>query len=111
MELDEVDPVDPEALEGPLQARPGTGLVALTGLRGEEEVLAASRQPGGQAELGIPIGGGDVEVVDAVRVEDGQEAIGLLLGRPAQGGRTEDHNAALVPRPAEPASLDHRRTP
>ena len=64
VQLDQVDPVDPEALERPLEAGPSVVAVAVAGLGGEEEGVAVGGQPRGQAQFGVPVVRRGVEVVD-----------------------------------------------
>src|SRR5207249_11985327 len=57
VQLDEVDMVDAEPLERQLEAGARAGAGALAGLGGEEELVAARRQPWRQPQLGVAVAG------------------------------------------------------
>ena len=66
VQLDQVDLIDAHALERApdLLARRRVG--ALASLRGEEEVAAVLAHPRREAQLGVAVARGGVDVVDAV---------------------------------------------
>ena len=101
MKLPEVDVVDPHPLQGPLQLLTSLLGPALAGLGGQKELARRALQPGPKAQFGIPIAGGDIDVVDAVPQEDFERSIGHLLGNAGEGRGAKDHPRALVARPAE----------
>ncbi len=107
VQLDQIDLVDAEPLQRPLQA--GSGLIsrAVTGLGGEEELVPVGRQPRCQSKLRVAVGGRGVEVVDPELEQDVQKRVGALLRHPPERCRAEDDSAGGVPGPAELRSLDH----
>ena len=66
VQLDEVDLVDPHALERATDLLARRCVGALSGLGGEEEGLAMLAQPGRKAQLGVAVARRRVDVVDAV---------------------------------------------
>ena len=111
VQLDEIDVVDAEALEGTLEAGAGSGTGAVRRLRGEEELAAVLRHPRRQAELGVTVVSRRVEVVDAELEQRRQQLIGTLLSHGAEGGRPEDDPATGVSGPAEGCGVDVPRLP
>ena len=57
----------------------GAFLVALIAFGREEEAIGLSFQPGRDAQLGVAVTGGGVDVIDAVAQEDIQALIRDLL--------------------------------
>ena len=107
VELDRVDVVDAEPLERAVDLLLGLRVGALAGLGREEELVL--RQPRGDPQLRVAVGGGDVDVVDAVLEQQLERAVRVLLGRLGQRRGTEDHAAGLVSGRAEGGALDHGR--
>ena len=80
---------------------------AIAGLGGDEELAGVRRQPRRHAQLGITVGGGHVEVVDARLEQHRQQRVGRLLAHRRKRGATEDDPAALVARTSECGAVDH----
>ena len=66
VQLEQIDPIDAETIErsANLLARPR--VVALLGLRGDEETVGMTTQPRRDSELGVAVGSSGVDVVHAV---------------------------------------------
>ena len=107
VELDQVDVVDAQPLERPLELGPRRVAAALAGLGGEEELVGASRHPRRQSQLGVPVRRRHVEVVDARLQQDRQQLVGCLLAHRRERRATEDDPAALVARASESRAVDH----
>ena len=107
VELDQVDRVHLEALQRPLQLSARGVLPTLPRLGGQEEAMTVLGHPRTDAQLGLPVAGGGVEVVDPGVEEHLQHLVGPFLAQPAQGGRPEDHAGAGVAGAAEGCSGDH----
>ena len=65
VELDQVDPVRLQPLEGALEVPPGAGVVSFAGLGGEKEALAQAGHRFADAKLGGAVPVGDVDVIHA----------------------------------------------
>jgi hypothetical protein len=72
--------------------RGGSGIC----LRRDEKVSRLALEPGPDPQLGVPVAGGDVDVVDSVTEQHLERAIGDLLGRPRQRRRAKQGAGALV---------------
>ena len=107
VQLDQVDVVDAQPLQRPLEARPGRVATPIAGLGGEEELAGVRRQPRRHPQLGIPVRCRYVQVVDACLEQDGQQRVGCLLAHRCQRRATEDYPAALVARASECGAVDH----
>ena len=79
VQLDQVDRVDAQPVERAVDLLAGSGAVALAGLRREEEAVAVPREPGGEPQLGVAVGGGGVDVVDAMLEQRFERAVGFRL--------------------------------
>ncbi len=84
---------------------------ARAGLGGQEEVLPVPRHPRPDAQLGVAVARGGVDVVHPVGEQHLQRPIGLVLGDARQRGGAEDRGGALVPGASERPALDHGRPP
>src|SRR5439155_25046057 len=80
---------------------------ALAGLGGEEELVAARRQPRRQPQLGVAVAGRGVEVVHTELEQHVEQFVSALLPHPAQRGGTEDDPAAAMPGAPERGLRDH----
>jgi hypothetical protein len=107
VQLDQVDMVDPQPLERALEARPRRVPAAVAGLGGDEELAGVRRHPRRHPQLGIAVGGGHVQVVDARLDQHRQQAVGGLLAHRRERRATEDDAAALVARTSERDTVDH----
>lgn len=107
VELEEVYLVDLKAFEGGVDLVFGFLVGAEAGFGGEEEVLAVVGHPGGEAEFGLAVAGGGVDVVDAVLEEEVEGLVGFFLGDAAEGGCAEDDAGAVVAGAAEGYFGDH----
>src|SRR5207253_1034486 len=74
----------------------------------QEEVLAVARHPRSDAELGISIARGRVDVIDAVAQQHLEGAVGIVLARARERRRAEQHHAALMTGAAERSPLERR---
>jgi len=90
--LDQVDVVHAQPLERTLQVVARLARRAAAGLGGEEEVLAVPRHPRSDAQLGIAVARGGIDVVDAVPQQHLQRTVGLVLARARQRGGAEQHH-------------------
>ena len=108
VQLDQVDMVDAEPLERPVDVLARLVRGALAGLGREEEVPPVASHPRPDAKLGVAVPRRGVDVVDAVAEQELQRAIRLRLAGAGQGGRPEQRHRALMARPSERSSLDHR---
>ncbi len=108
VELDQVDVIDAQPVERAVNVLAGLRSRARAGFRREEEILPVTRHPGTDAELGVPVPRGGVDVVDAVTEQHFQRAVRIRLAGPGQRGRAEERHRALVARPSEHPLLDHR---
>src|SRR5688572_14946927 len=108
VQLQQVDPVDLQALQRLVDLPPGVVRRALASLRRKENVGEATAQPGeggAKADLGLAVAPGDVEVVDP-RVERLlHRAVGDLLAHLGQGGRAVDQHGTDVAGPTESSGL------
>ena len=66
VQLEQVDVVDAEAVERAADLLACAGVVALAGLRRQEETVAVPLEPWGEPQLGVAVRGGRVDVVHAV---------------------------------------------
>ena len=65
VQLNQVDLIDAEAGETPLETGPGVGTGPITRLGRHEEPVRVAGQPGGDPQLGVAVGGRGVDVVHA----------------------------------------------
>ena len=107
VKLPEVDVVHAEAVERALELVARAFLVSPACLGGQEEPSGLVLEPRRDAELGVSIRGGDVDVVDSVLEERLEGLVGDALGDAAEGGRAEDDPGALVAGAAELGLRDH----
>src|SRR3954471_21558045 len=97
MQLDEVDAVDTHALERTADLGSRPLVIAPPGLRRKEETVAMLHEPGLQAVLRLPVGRGDVDVVDTVLEQELENRVRLgLRHAPTDRGGAEDRAGALV---------------
>src|SRR5205085_1638339 len=96
VELTQVDVVDAEPVQRPVQLLSGGAGGALTRLGGDEETTGMAAQPGRYAQLGVAVGGGDVDVVDVVLEQRLERAIGDILRHACERRAAEDRAAAGV---------------
>ena len=101
VELDQVDLVDAQSLQGAADLVVRRLIGPLAGLRGEEDVRAVLLQPGTEPELRVAIAGGGVDVVDAEAKQQLHRAVRLGLRHIAERRRAKDGASALVTGPAE----------
>ena len=106
VQLQKVDPVGAQPLEraGDLVLR--AGVVAKARLGREKEVVPVAVHPGADPELGIAVGRGGVDVVDAVLEQEVEHPVGGALIDPAEGRGAEDHGRAHVSGAPEGPLLD-----
>jgi hypothetical protein len=107
VELDEIDHVDAEPLQRAMQLLLRRAVVALVDLRREEEAAGVALQPGRDPQLGVAVGRGRVEVVDAVLEQQLQRPLGLLVRDRAERRSAEDDARAVVTRAPEGCGVDH----
>ena len=107
VELDEVDLVDAEASEASLETRPSRGAGPFIRFGGHEEPVAVASQPGGDAQLGVTVGGGGVDVVHAELEEGVENGVGPVLAHGPERRRAEQHPAAAMAGPSELHELQH----
>ena len=111
VELDEIDLIDPQALQRAADLVVGRLIRALARLGGEEEVVAVPLHPRPEPQLRIAVAGGGVDVVDAALQNQLHGAIGIVLGDVAEGRRAEDGAGALVTGSAKGCGGDHSYAP
>jgi hypothetical protein len=107
VELEQVELRDAQALEGAADLVPRPGVAALARLRGQEEVAAVALHPGADAELGVPVGGGGVDVVHAGVEQLAERPVRLVLAGAGEGGGAEQQARAPVAGAAEGEGGDH----
>ena len=106
VQLEKIDAIGAQALQRALDLGPGAGVIALAGLGREEEIVPVAVHPGADAQLGIAIGGGGVDMVDAKLEQQLEDAVGGRLIDPAERGAAEDHAGAEVSGAPEGPLLD-----
>ena len=111
VELDQVDVVDAEPVERPPDLLLRARVVPLAGLGGDEEPARLALEPRGEAQLGVAVRGGRVDVVDAVLEQELERALGLGVGDRSERRGAEDRAAALVSGAAERRPCDHGTNP
>ena len=99
--------VDAEPLERAMEVLACLARGARAGLGRQEEVLAVAVHPCPDAQLGVAVPGGRVDVVDAVTQQHLERAVGVRLARTRQRRAAEERDRARVSGPAERAPLDH----
>jgi len=80
VQLQQVDVVDTEPVEGAADLVVRAHAIAPAGLRGQEESVAMLREEGRKSQLGIAVRRGGVDVVYAVLEEQPERAVRLRLG-------------------------------
>src|SRR5438874_6687307 len=83
------DVVDAQPLERAVEVLARLGRRPTAGLRREKEVLPVTGHPRPDAELGVAVPRGGVDVVDAVPEQQVERAIGVGLTGPRQRGPAE----------------------
>src|SRR6185437_11883462 len=86
-------------------------VVALAGLRGQEERVRVAAQPGGDVQFGVAVSGGHVDLVDAVGEQHIQRTVGVALGSAAERGRAEDRTGRVVTGSTERHRRNHGTEP
>src|SRR4030095_2996534 len=64
VQLNQVNGIDTQAVERPMDLITGVLVESLPGLRSEEEILAVTRHPGSDAQFSVPIARRDVDMID-----------------------------------------------
>ena len=107
VELDEVDVIDAQPLERAVDVVTRLLPRPRARLGGQEEVLAMARHPRADAQLGVAVARGRVDVVHAVAQQRLEGAVGVVLAGAREGGGAEEGRARRVPGASERSSLDH----
>ena len=107
VQLDQVDAVDAEPVERAADLLPRALVVALAGLRRDEEARRARAQPRRDAELRVAVRGGGVDVVDAVREQQLERALGVRLRDADRAPRRRRSSACCRGRCCRTALCDH----
>ena len=109
VQLDQIDVVDPHPLERALEGRPGPCRPPgrRSWWRGTPRAVVG--EPRLQAILGLAVRRRGVDVVDACRLDLGEDAVGGALTDPAEPGGAEDDPGRVVPGPPERAVGSMRR--
>jgi hypothetical protein len=107
VQLDGVDPVDAEAVEGPPDLLPGAAVGPFPRLRRDEEGARVALQPRRDPQFGVAVARRHVDVVDAVLQELVQGPVGVALGHAGQRRGTEDHAAGVMAGRAERRPWEH----
>ena len=110
MQLPEVDVVDAQPVQGPVQLLPGSRCGALVALGGQEEPARFALQPRPDAYLRLAVGRGHVQMVHPVGEQDVQGLVRDPLGDLRESRPSEDHPAALVAGAAELCLFDGHET-
>ena len=94
VELDQVDVVDPQPLERPLEL--GSARVAACARRSwwRGRIVAVARHPRAEAKLGVAVARGGVDVVDAVRHVSSSVASASAVGHRTEAAAPKDHAGA-----------------
>src|SRR3982751_321207 len=79
VQLEQIDAIDAEPVERPADLLARARVVALSGLRREEETFAMTAQPGRDPELRVTVRGGGIDVVDAVLEQELERLVRLGL--------------------------------
>jgi len=107
VQLNQIDLFDTEPLERTLEAPSRAATSSLVGLCCEKELFSTLGKPWAQPEFGVSVGGGGIEVVDAVTKKRRQERVGLILGHAEKSRSPENDPAARVTRAPERHARDH----
>ena len=107
VQLDQVDLVDAQPLERAVDVLAGLAGRPHPGLRCDEEVLPVARHPRADAQLGVAVPRGGVDVVDAVPEQELERPIGVRLTGLGQRGSAEQGHRAPVAGPSERSSFEH----
>ena len=111
VQLDQVDVVDAHPLERALERGAGGVALPVAGLGGEEDLVAVVGEPRLEADLGLAVRRRGVDVVDARRLDLGEDAVGRVLTGPAEPGGAEDDPGRVVPGPPELRGGEHALDP
>lgn len=107
VELDQVEMVHMEKFEGAADGVIGTLAGTLLGLGGEEEGGTVAADPVTEELLGAPVGGGGIDMVDAITQEQVQGGVDIGEGGIPEGGGAEDGAGAEVACAAEGEGGQH----
>ena len=108
VELDQVDLVDLQPLQRAAQFVARPLIRAVAGFGRQEEVPAMAGHPGADAQLGVAVAGGGVDMVDAVLEQDLQRAVSVRLADSTQRRRAKERPRAQLARTAKGLFSDHR---
>src|SRR5205823_12576479 len=109
VQLEQVDVIHAEAIEGTADLLARSSTVTVPGLRRQEDAVAVVGEPPSESQLRIAVRRGGVDVVHAVLESYLEGTVGLRLGDTAERRSTEDRARALVPCLAERRLRDHQR--
>ena len=107
VQLQEVDVVDTQPIEGTVEFFLRPLVVSRVRLRGDEERGRIPLEPRRDPQLRVTIGCRRVDVIHAVLQEKIQRSLGVCVGNTAERRRTEDRASALVAGPTERRLCDH----
>jgi hypothetical protein len=96
VKLEQIDMIGPEPVQGSMELFPGGLIGHLIGFCGQEKVLPPVLHPGADSKLRIPVPGGCVDMIDSIRCNQIQHAIGFILVGSFETDGTEYHAAAHV---------------
>jgi hypothetical protein len=105
VQLEQVDAVGLQPLEGGVDLRPRRVTLALAGLGREEDALADPRHPRPEPQLSLAVARRDVEVVDAASSASVTERSAVSWSTSGQRCGAVDQYGALVAEAAEPAGF------
>src|SRR5271167_1375258 len=103
----QLDEINLKSFERATQTIARAFIGAISGLGGEEEMLAVFAHPGTDAQFGIAIGSGSVDMVDTELEQNLEDRIGLVLLHPTQSSGAEDHPRTRMTSFPERNFLDH----
>lgn len=109
VELDQVDAIDAEPIEGSPDAVVGGARRLVAGLGREEDPVSDPRHPHAEARFCVAVVRRRVEVVDAGLKGELDRSVGDLLRDVAERRAAVDQHAAHVFETTEPATLHHVR--
>jgi hypothetical protein len=105
VQLQQVDMVGLQPLQGSLDLAPGRLAVTLAGLGGQEDPVPDVRHPRTEPQLRVAVPGRDVDVVDAAVEGFLDRAVGHVLGDVTERRGAVDEHRAPVLESSEPARL------